>query len=312
MKAIVILFTMLGVLLGGVIDSSKGKNGDFHIYTLNNKDGKINSKMIEDALKEHAFVIGENANIQAELLHIYKDDNFKIYNNISFYHEGITLKLLHRQADAGVLIPTGMLVYQNIAEDDLHIVIPRADMQARVIGANPEELQELKKLEMTILKVIEGLFPKALHTYSEPRKTESSELLTKYTLDIKEADFEDAKEELEETFEEKFAAAGFAMPSYFDLTDDLGEDSPYDFYVTYAICKMDALRIIIKISPLVPVLGPCTTTIYKKKGEKKIVMSFVSLYNWISSANIEDKKAANALLETQKAYEAILKEVTKN
>ena len=101
------------------------------------------------------------------------------------------------------------------------------------------------------------------------------------------------------------------MPSYFDLTEDLGEDSPYDFYVTYAICKMDVLRVVIKVNPKVQVLGPCTTMIYKKKNEKKIVMGFASMYNWISSVNLEDKAAVDGLLDTQRIYEDILKGVTK-
>ncbi len=302
MKVLIILLTMVVMLIAG----------DFHIYTVENKDVKISPKMIENALKSNGFIIGENANIQAELLHIYKDNNFKIYNNISFYHKDITLKLLKKQENAGVLVPMGLVVYQGIDEDDLHIILAKADMQAKIIGASPQELRELQNLEIAILKVITKLFPNALHTYNHEGKIPDRELLTKYTLDIKDADFEDIREELEENFEEKFAEAGFAMPSYFDLTEDLGDNSPYDFYVTYAICKMDVLRVIIKVNPELAVLGPCTTMIYKKKNEKKIVMGFASMYSWISSANVEDKASVDALLETQRIYESILKDVTKN
>ena len=298
MKVIVMLFTMIGVLIAG----------DFHIYTVDNKDLKINSKMVEDSLKSNGFIIGENANIQAELLHLYKDNNFKIYNNISFYHSDLTLKLLSKHADAGIFVPMGMVMYQNLGEDNLHIVVARAEMQAKVIGA---KTQELKNLESAILKVITKLFPTASHSYNKS-KTQKKKLLTKYTLDIKDADFEDVREELEENFEEKFGEAGFAMPSYFDLTDSLGENSPYDFYVTYAICQIDVLRIVVKVKPEAAVLGPCTTMIYKKKDEQKIVMGFASIHNWISSANIEDKASVDGLLETQNTYENILKDVTKN
>ncbi len=218
-------------------------------------------------------------------------------------------KLLNKYADAGILVPMGMVVYQGTNEDDLHIIVARADMQAKIIGVNPQELQNL---EVAILKVITTLFPIAIHTYNDESKVQPREFITKYTLNLKDADFEDVKEELEENFEEKFSEAGFAMPSYFDLTDDLGENSPYDFYVTYAICKIDVLRVIIKVNPEVAVLGPCTTMIYKKKNEKKIVMGFASMYSWISSANVEDKASVDGLLETQRVYESILKDVTKN
>ena len=309
MKAIILVFISMAILMAGDFDSSKIKNGDFHIYTVDNKDEKISPKMIENALKSSGFIIGENANIQAELLHIFNDNNFKIYNNISFYHKDITLDLVTKYADAGILLPMGIVIYQGLDEDDLHIVVARADMQSKIIGMKAQELQSLEK---SVAKVITGLFPTATHTYSDDSKVQSKEFLTKYSLDIKDADAEDVREELEENFEEKFAKLGFAMPSYFDLTDDLGKDSPYDFYVTYAICKMDVLRIAVKVKPEVAALGPCTTIIYKKKNEKKIVMGFASIYNWISSANIEDKVLVDSLLDTQREYESILKDVTKN
>lgn len=309
MKSIVMLLVLTGMLVGGGFDSSKVKNGDFHLYTVENKNLNINPKAIEDALKSKGFVLAENVNIQEELHSIYGDENFKIYNHISFYHKAITLKILNKHANAGILVPMGIVVYQGINEDNLHIVVPRAEMQARVIGANPESLI---KIEEGIVKVIQTLFPKAIHTYSAVSKPQKEKRMTKYSLDIKDADFEDAREELEEEFEEKFADAGFAMPGYFDLTDDLSENSPYDFYVTYAICKIDVLRIVVKVNPESAALGPCTTVLYKKKNEQKIVMGFASIYNWISSANIEDKVLANALLDTQKVYEAVLKDVTKN
>ncbi len=309
MRVLVMLCLIMGMLIAGDLGSSKQKHGDFHIFTIDNKDAKISPEIIVEALKSDGFFIGENANIQSELLHIYKDDNFKIYNNISFYHKDIMVRLLNKQADAGILVPMGMLVYQDLGEDSLHIVLTRAKMQARLIGANPVELQEL---EARVLKVITTLLPTARHSYNEARKFQEKEFLTKYTLELKEADFEDVKEELEEEFEEKFTKAGFAMPSYFDLRADLGENSMYDFYVTYAICKIDVLRIVVKVEPEAAVLGPCTTMIYKKKNENKIVMAFASMYNWLSSANIEDKAAVDGLLETQRVYENILKDVTKN
>jgi len=309
MKAVVTLLLSMAILMAGGFDSRKPKSGDFHIFTVNNKDEKISPKIVEEALKSNGFRIGQNANIQAELLHIFQDNNFKLYSNISFYHNDITLKLLNKHADAGILVPMGIVLYQGINEDDLHIVFARADMHSKIIGANTEEL---KNLEEAVLKVMQELFPTAIHTYSDNNKAHTKELLTKYALELNDDDFEDVKEELEENFEAKFAEAGFSMPSYFDLTEALGKNSAYDFYVTYAVCKMDVLRVVAKVKPEVAALGPCTTTVYKKKNEKKIIMSFASIYNWISSANIEDKLLTKSLLNTQREYENILKDVTKN
>jgi len=314
MKAIVIFCTMIGVLVAGSGEADSQKNGDFHIYTVDNKNANIKPKMIQDALKSSGFVIAGNADIQVELLNKYEDNNFKIYNNISFYHREITLKLLNKQADAGVLVPMGMVVYQGLNENDLHIVVTTAAMQAKVIGVDAQELQDL---EDAVLSVITTLFPTATHTYNDKSTLEQRELLTKYTLDLKknhfkDTDMDDFKDAFEKKFEVMFEEAGFAMPSYFDLTYKLGKNSPYDFYVTYAICKIDVLRTVAKVTPKAAVLGPCTTMIYKKKNEDKIVMGFASMYNWISSAHVKDKASVDGLLETQSVYENMLKEMTQN
>jgi len=50
--------------------------------------------------------------------------------------------------------------------------------------------------------------------------------------------------------------------------------------------------------------------VYKKKNEDKIVIGFPAVYNWLSSAKVEDKEAKESLLKGQEEFEAILKEVT--
>ncbi|MMZ71833.1 hypothetical protein D1872_354640 [compost metagenome] len=50
--------------------------------------------------------------------------------------------------------------------------------------------------------------------------------------------------------------------------------------------------------------------VYKKKDEDKIVVGFPSVYNWLSSARVEDKAAKKELLKAQADFETILKEVT--
>jgi len=50
--------------------------------------------------------------------------------------------------------------------------------------------------------------------------------------------------------------------------------------------------------------------IYKKKDEDKIVMGFPAVYNWMSSAKVEDKEASAVLMKAQKDFEAIFKDIT--
>lgn len=284
------------------------KNIDFHIFTLNNKSKEISPKALENAFKSENFFIAQNANIQHELLSLFNVDNFHIYSHISFYHKDITFKLLKKEPKAGILAPMGVVMYQSKNDDNLYIIVPKASMQAGIIGLPSSELENL---ESSILQVIHTLYPTAKYTNAHSTNEVPKEVFTQYSFNIEDNDFEDAKEELEENFEELFEEAGFAMPSYFDFTDKLGEDSPYDFYVTYAICKLKTLKNIAKLYPESAALGPCTTIIYKKKDENKIVIGFASLHNWLSSANIKDKDSIESLLKAQDIYAGILKEVTK-
>ena len=284
--------------------------GDLHIFTVDNKAGKITPMMIQKAIAKGGFEIGINSDIHAGLTQFYKaKSGFTIYNAISLYHKTIAPRLLKEQSNAGIFAPMGLAIYQRDNETDLHVAIVTAETQAKILGT---ETRLLKESEMMLLSVVKGLFPKAKHTYTKASLKETRTLLTTYTKDISGYDdWEDAKEELEEAFEEGFDKAGFVMPSYFDFTDEFGDESPYDFYATYSICKIDVIKSVSKVSPEAAAFAPCTTMMYKKKGEAKIVMGFTAVYNWLSSAVITDKDSKNALMKAQTDFEAILNTVTK-
>jgi len=50
--------------------------------------------------------------------------------------------------------------------------------------------------------------------------------------------------------------------------------------------------------------------VYKKKGEDKVVIGFPAVYNWMSSAKVQDTEAKAVLMKAQKDFESILKSVT--
>ena len=310
MKKIVIFVTIVMLTMTGCFDSKEAAQvkGDLHIYTVDNKDGSVNAKMIEEAFIKAGFSIGLNSDINDGLNKKYKENNFKVYSTLSFYHKELTIDIVKKHADAGVFLPMGMSIYQTNAEDTLHIAVVTAATQAKISGTDEASFT---KLESAVDKAIRELFPQAKHTYNAESLEETRTLLTKHSLDLKGADWEDAKEELEENFEEQFEDADFVMPSYFDLTEEFGENNPYDFYTTYSICKIDVIRSIAKVKPESAAFAPCTTMIYKKKDEDKIVMGFTAVYNWLSSANITDKDSVEALMQAQLEFEAILVDVTK-
>ncbi|MFT5660392.1 MAG: hypothetical protein ACI9TV_001033 [Sulfurimonas sp.] len=283
-------------------------NGDLHIYTVDNKAGKITPSMIQKAFAKNGFTIGINSDIHDGLTKGYGESGFKIYNAISLYHSTISLRLLEEQADAGIFVPMGVAIYQTENETNLHIAVVSAQAQTKILAKKTKLLGEV---ESSINKVIMDLLPNAKHAYSQESLNETRRLLTSYSLDVKGKDWEESKETLEENFEEQFAEAGFVMPSYFDFSDEFGKDSPYDFYTTYSICKIDVIKAVSKVRPEAAAFAPCTTMMYKKKGEDKIVMGFTAVYNWLSSAGITDKASIDALVKAQTDFESILNDVTK-
>jgi hypothetical protein len=46
--------------------------------------------------------------------------------------------------------------------------------------------------------------------------------------------------------------------------------------------------------------------VYKKKDAAEIVMGFPGVYNWMSSARVDDAEAKSVLLQAQKDFEGVL------
>ena len=61
-----------------------------------------------------------------------------------------------------------------------------------------------------------------------------------------------------------------------------------------------------KTHPEAAAFAPCTMMVYKKKDAGEIVMGFPGVYNWLSSAHIDDPEAKAVLLQAQKDFEAVL------
>jgi uncharacterized protein (DUF302 family) len=300
-KVIIFLVTFLSIV-------SLHAKGDLHIFTVDNKDGKITSETIEKAFEKAGFVIGLNSNIAEGLGKQYKDDKFKIYNAVSMYHPQHTINMIKQYANAGVFAPMGLSIYQTNSESTLHVAVLTAETHAKMIGC---DVKVAKPLEDAILKVIKSTLPKAKHTYSEKSLKADRELITKYEKTIDPDEYKDAREEMEEKLEESLEPYGFVMPSYFDHSEALGKDSPYNFFATYSICKIDVIWAVSRTRPEAAAFAPCTTMVYKKKGEDKIVFGFASVFSWMSSAKIVDEPSKNALRQAQQDFEAILTAVTK-
>ena len=285
--------------------------GDLHLFSVDNKSGKITPTMIEKAFTSNGFSLGINSEMNVPFKKQFQKTTFKVFTLLTVYHTKLSQDLVKAYPQAGVFVPMGVGIYQGDKEDTLHISILTAEAQAKILGT---DAKILKSIEVDTLKVIKGLLPNAKHTLSEDSLKESRALVTKYEFDLDGEDWEEMKEEVEQLLEAGFDPFGFVMPSFLDLNEEMTQegkvDSPYDFYDTYSICKLKVIYTVAQSRPEASAFAPCTTMVYKKKGEDKIVLGFPAVYNWMSSAKVEDKAAHEVLMKAQEDFESILIELT--
>ncbi len=305
MKKIVVLIV---ALLSAVTLYAKG---DLHLFEIENKAGKITPSMIEKAFTSQGFSLGVNSEMNGPFQKQFEKTTFKVFTLLTLYHTKLSKDLVKAHPQAGVFVPMGVGIYQGLKEDTLHISALTSEAQAKILGADSEIL---KKIEKEVLKVITNLAPNVKHTISEDSLKESRDLITRYELELEGQDWATAKENVEMSLESGFEPLGFVMPSFLDYNEELKEggtaESPYDFYDTYSICKLKVIYTVAQSRPEAAAFAPCTVMVYKKKDEDKIVMGFPAVYNWMSSALVQDKEANEVLMKAQNDFESILKEIT--
>ena len=285
--------------------------GDLHLFEVSNKAGKITPLTIEEALTKSGFSVDLNSEMNTPFKKQFQKTTFKVFTLMTFHHPKLSIDLVKKYPQAGVLTPMGVGIYQAQDEDTLHLSLLTSDAQAKILGS---DTKILKQIEDEVLKVINATLPNAKHSISEDSLKESRKLVTTYEMDLDGEDWEESKEEFEMNLEAGFEPFGFVMPGYMDFNEEMTQEgsveSPYDFYTTYSICKLKVIYTVALSRPEAAAFAPCTTMVYKKKDEDKIVVGFPAVYNWMSSAKVEDKAAHEVLSKAQEDFESILKEVT--
>ncbi|WP_324171024.1 DUF302 domain-containing protein [Sulfurimonas sp.] len=284
--------------------------GDLHLFEVDNKNGFITPDVIEKAFVQNGFKIAVNSEMNLPFKKQFKKTKFKIYNLLTVHHSTLSHDLVRKHPDAGVFTPLGIGIYQGLNEDTLHVSMLTSEAQAKILDFDDSLL---KSIEKEVLKTIRSVMPNAKHKFSENSLKESRNLVTKYELDLDGEDWEEMREEIELGLENGFKPVGFVMANYLDFNEELvegGNSSPFDFYVTYSICKLKVIYTVSQTRPEAAAFAPCTMMVYKKKDEDKVVIGFPGVYNWMSSARVDNKKTQAILQKAQDDFEDILKEVT--
>ncbi len=307
---------MKNIILAAILmltASTLNAQGDLHLFDVNNKDKKITTKTIEQAFIDNGFTIGINQNMNTPFKKQFKQTDFQVFTLMTMYHTKLSIDLVNKYPDAGVFTPMGVGIYQRLNDDTLHVSVLTSKAHEKVLGISNSSI--LRQIEMEVLSVLKKAMPNANYKLSEDPLGESRTLLTKYELALEEDDDADEIiEELQMTLESSFKPKGFVVPKKvnfdMDLNPDDRDDSIYEYFINYSICKLEVIYTVAKTRPDAAAFAPCTTMIYKKRDENKIVLGFPSVYNWMSSALVNDKESLDALMKAQKDFEGILQEVT--
>ncbi len=288
---------------------------DVQIYTADNSNGKITGESIDKVFKDAGFYVSGHNDMNLPFNAKFKKTNHKVYRLIQVYDKNYVLKLIKMTTKAAMITPLSMSIYAEKGSNDISMSALSIDGMAKVSGipaTNPDLIAYAKKLKETLAKALpNGHYKEITYGIKKP----VGELISSFTLEMDATSKEEIEEELEgiqEEIEGGLETAGFVAAGFNRLGEEfteMGYDK-YDFFDAYSICKVSVIYEVSRIRPEAGGFAPCTFFMYKEKGSQVIHMSYPSVYNWLSSLSIDDKKATDVLLKAQKAMVGLLNEAT--
>lgn len=277
--------------------------GDFHLFDVPNAEGKITPAVIEKGLENAGFVISANTEMNGPFKIQFQQSDFTVFNLLTAYHKNHAATLVKSHPDAGIFVPMGFGIYQRNGDKNLHVSVLTAAAMKKIAGFDAPEFALIEK---EVLAALKKALPDAKVRASDSSLPASGPLLSRYVKASSAESWASDKEATEMMIEDGLKPAGFVMSNFTDYNFALGEESPFNFYDTYSICKLKVIYTVAKTRPEAAAFAPCTLMVYKKKDADEIVMGFAGVYNWMSSARVEDAEAKAALMQAQKDFEAVL------
>jgi len=280
--------------------------GDFNLFDIPNGDHKVKPEMIEKSLEAKGFYISANTEMNGPFIKQFQQSDFETFNLLTVFHKKYSDSLVRAHPDAGIFVPMGIGIYQKKGENALHVAVLTDDAQKKISGINASEFELIEKeVTQTILSIAPGI----KQHESETALPASGDLLSRFVKSTDAESWASDKDGTEMMIEEGLKPAGFVLSNFTDynfMLNESSEPSPFDFYDTYSICKLKVIYTVAKTRPEAAAFAPCTLMIYKKKDSNEIVMGFPGVYNWMSSARVEDPEAKEVLLQAQSDFEQVL------
>jgi len=155
-----------------------------------------------------------------------------------------------------------------------------------------------------------GKFEELNYKIEKPK----GDLVNKFKVTMTEQgkETEEALESFQQELEGELETRGFVLAGFNDLVEDFTKDGldTYDIFYAYSICKVPVIFEVSKTHPEAGAFAPCTFYMSRKKGETVLHMAYPSVYNWISSIDVNDKASMDVLIKAQEAMNEAVNEVT--
>ncbi|WP_295054306.1 DUF302 domain-containing protein [Sulfuricurvum sp.] len=283
--------------------------GDLHLFSTPNTDGKITPTMIEKAFEGNGFVISANTEMTGPFTKQFGQSDFAVFNLMTVIPKKQAASLVKSHPDGGIFVPMGVGIYQRKGENDLHVSVLSADAMKKIAGFKAPEFAIIEK---EVFLTLNTVLPNAKHTMSKTSLPAEGKLLSRFVKATDIKNWQSDKDDAEMMIEEGLKPAGFVLSNFTDyqfMLSENGEESPFSFYDTYSICKLKVIYTVAKTRPEAAAFAPCTLMVYKKKDAGEIVMGFPGVYNWMSSARVDDAESKEVLVQAQKDFEGVLKSV---
>lgn len=314
-----LFFTVLATFfLAGCAKEASPTNSktiqDVQVYTTDNSDGLVTPKTIEEAFTAAGLEVVGNNNMNKPFSQRFGHTHYKVYHLAMYQDPKLSFNLIKKYPKFGALIPLSMSIWSD--GDTMNISTLTINGMARAVGIpvnDPDLIAYGKKIHQALqIAMPKGSF-KELDYHVAPR---DQTLATDFTFDI-DLDGNDPidwKEDTQAEFEAEMEPLGFLFPNFTNLKEEMFDDAgydKYDFYDTYSICKFDVIFPVSKLHPEAGAWAPCSFYFYKIKGENKLHTGWLSVENWITSLDIQDKESTEPLRAAQKMIEDVLNDMLK-
>ena len=287
---------------------------DIRIYTADNQGGKVSAVTIEKAFTDAGFYITGNNDMNRAFDAKFKEHTHDAYNLMTLHKRDLVAKIAVKYPSIVLFTPLSMAVYTQKGAKTISVSSMTTDGIAKITGipADNADLLAYGKVVADVLAkaMPNGKFEAVNYKIGKPQ----GDLVERFTMEMPEQgdEIEDAVEGLQAELESGLETVGFVMAGFNSLVDEFktaGIES-YDFFDTYSICKLPVIFEVSKTHPEAGAFAPCSFYMFRKKGETVVHMAYPSVYNWLSSMDIQDKPSMDVLLKAQKTMNEVVAEAT--